>query len=72
MQVPLLVDDFLRRSAQLYPDKIAIVDQNQRLTYRQYQERVNQLSHALLDSGISAGDRVCMLSPNSHFFLESF
>jgi len=72
MQVPLLVDDFLRRPAQLYPDKIAIVDQNQRFTYRQYQGRVNQLSHALLDLGISPGDRVCMLSPNSHFFLESF
>ena len=26
MEVPLLVDDFLRRPAQLYPDKTAIVD----------------------------------------------
>jgi fatty-acyl-CoA synthase len=72
MQVPLLTDDFLRRSARLYADKLAIVDGERRFTYREYQERVNQLSHALLGLGIVPGDRVCILSPNSHFFLESF
>ena len=72
MEVPLLVDDFLRRPAQLYPDKIAIVDGDLRFTYREFQARVNQLSNALLELGIQQGDRVCMLSPNSHFFLESF
>ena len=72
MEVPLLTDDFLRRSARLYGDKLAIVDGERRFTYREYQERVNQLSHALLGLGIAPGDRVCMLSPNSHFFLESF
>ena len=34
MQVPLLVDDFLRRSAQLYPEKIAIVDGDLRIGIR--------------------------------------
>jgi len=72
MQVPLLIDDFLDRSAQLYPEKTAIVDGDLRLSYRQYQDRVNRLSNALLDLGLKAGDRVCILSPNSHFFLESF
>ena len=72
MQVPLLVDDFLRRPALLYPEKTAIVDGERRFSYRQYQARVNQLSHALRALGLEAGDRVCILSPNSHFFLESF
>jgi fatty-acyl-CoA synthase len=72
MQVPLLVNDFLRRAAQLYPDKIAIVDGERRYSYRDFQARANQLSHALLELGIVKGDRVCILSPNSHFFLESF
>ncbi len=72
MEVPLLVDDFLRRPAQLYAEKVAIVDGELRFTYRQFQARVNQLSNALLELGIGQGDRVCMLSPNSHFFLESF
>ena len=72
MQVPLLVDDFLRRPAQLYPSKTAVVDGAKRFTYAEFQARVNRLSHALLGMGVAAGDRVCVLSPNSHFFLESF
>ncbi len=72
MQVPLLIDDFLKRAARLYPTKTAIVDGERRFTYAEYQSRVNQLSHSLLERGIGQGDRVCILSPNSHFFLESF
>lgn len=72
MQVPLLVNDFLRRAAALYPDKLAVVDGADRYTYDAFQRRVNQLSHAIQALGLAQGDRVCILSPNSHFFLESF
>ncbi len=72
MKVPLLVDDFLRRAAELYPDKTAVVDTSNRYSYRDFRARVNRLSHALARLGLQRGDRVCMLSPNSHFFLESF
>ena len=72
MEVALLINDFLRRAAKLYPDKIAVVDGPRRFTYRRFQERANQLAHALLGLGIEPGDRVCILSPNSHFFLESY
>ncbi len=72
MEVPLLVDDFLRRAVQLYPDKLAVVDGPRRFTWREFGERVNRLAHALLALGVRRGDRVCILSPNSHFFLESF
>jgi fatty-acyl-CoA synthase len=72
MEVPLLIDDFLRRSAQIYPEKLAVVDGEQRFTYRQLQARVNRLAHALVRLGVRQGDRVCILSPNSHYFLESF
>jgi len=72
MRVPLLVTDFLRRAAKLYPDKLAVVDGERRFTYRELQTRCFRLAHALRDLGIGRGDRVCILSPNSHFFLESF
>ena len=72
MQVPLLVTDFLRRAVGLYPNKTAIVDGANRYSYADFQERSNRLSNALLDLGLAKGDRVCILSPNSHFFLESF
>ncbi|MFP6654792.1 MAG: AMP-binding protein, partial [Myxococcota bacterium] len=72
MEVPLLITDFLRRAVSLYPEKIAVVDGRNRFTYRELDERVDRLSNALLDLGLERGDRVCILSPNSHFFLESF
>ena len=72
MRVPLLVNDFLRRAAKLYPDKTAVVDGDRRFTYRELQARVQRLANALRSLGVGKGDRVCILSPNSHFFLESF
>ncbi len=72
MKVPLLIDDFLRRPAQVYPEKTAIVDGSLRLSYRRFAERANQLANALRKLGVKKGDRICMLSPNSHYFLESF
>jgi fatty-acyl-CoA synthase len=72
LQVPLLVDDFLRRPAELWPDKTAVVDRELRFTWGDFAARVARLAHALLSLGVRPGDRVCMLSPNSHFFLESF
>jgi acyl-CoA synthetase (AMP-forming)/AMP-acid ligase II len=72
MEVPLLVTDFLRRAAKLYPDKTAVVDGPRRFTYRELQTRARRLANALRGRGVEPGDRVCILSPNSHFFLESF
>jgi len=72
MNVPLLVNDFLRRAASLYPGKLAVVDGAKRFSYRDFAARANRLSNALLAHGVARGERVCMLSPNSHYFLESF
>lgn len=72
MFVPLLVNDFLDRAAKLYPEKLAVVDGELRVTYREYAARVNRMARALARMGVARGDRLCILSPNSHFFLESF
>ncbi|WP_353947605.1 long-chain-fatty-acid--CoA ligase [Sporolactobacillus sp. Y61] len=66
----LFVPDFLRRAVKLFPDKTAVVDQDIRLTYRQFEERVNQLSHLLIDLGVKKGDRVAYLAPNTLQMLE--
>jgi len=72
MEVPLLIGDFLRRAATLYGGKTAIIDGDRAFTYAEFQARVNRFAHALLRLGVAPGDRVCILSPNSHFFLESY
>lgn len=72
MEVPMLINEFLRRAARLYPNKTAIVDGDERFTYREFQQRAHQLAHALQGLGVRQDDRVCILSPNSHHFLEAF
>jgi fatty-acyl-CoA synthase len=60
--------DFLRRTAQRAPEKTAIVCGETRWSYRDFDRIVNRLARGLLAEGISAGDRVAILSRNSHAF----
>lgn len=72
MQVPMTPLRFLNRAAMLYAEKPAITCGGETYTYRQYQQRVNQLSHALLKQGIQRGDRVAYLALNCHRLLEGY
>ena len=69
---PLLPLNFLRRAARLFPDKIAVVDGMRRYTYHNLQARVHRLANALRQMGVQQGDKVAVLSPNSHRVLEAF
>src|ERR671923_2902846 len=69
---PLLPLMFLHRAARLFPDKVAVVDGEQRYAYRTLSARVNRLSNALGQMGVRQGDKVAVLSPNSHRMLEAF
>jgi fatty-acyl-CoA synthase len=72
MAVPMLVSDFLRRAVRLYPQREAVVSGDLRFTYAQFDERVNRLANGLRDFGVQKGDRIALLSPNAHQFLECF
>jgi len=60
-----------RRRARRTPDRVAIVDRHATLTYRQLDERVTRLAHALRSLGVGHGDRVAYLGPNHAAFLET-
>src|SRR6266568_269129 len=62
--------DFLARSTRVYPDRIAAVDGEQRVTYREFNQRVHRLASALRRHGVMPGDRVAVLAPNSLAALE--
>ena len=72
MHVPLVLTDFLDRAVDLYGDKLAIIDDVKRITYRQLNTRVNQLSRGLEDFDIHKGDKVAYLAPNTTEMLEGF
>ena len=62
---------FLRRSAYVFPDKIAVVHGERRTTYREFEQRVDRLASALRAAGVEAGDRVAFLAPNIPAMLEA-
>ncbi len=62
---------FLRRSAYVFPEKVAVVHGEWRITYRELEERVNRLASALVAEGIEPGERVAFLAPNIPALLEA-
>lgn len=61
----MLLHEFLEESARKYPDKVALVQKEERWTYRAIDERANQVAHWLRDLGIQRGDRVAIFLDNS-------
>ena len=62
---------FLRRSAYVWPDKIAVVHGTRRYTYRQLEERSNRLATRLRALGLRHLDRVAFIAPNTPAMLEA-
>jgi len=69
----MAVGDILERVTWSTPDKTAFVGwagayadpRFERMTYREADEAANQVAHALLDEGLSPGDRVLLFCDNS-------
>src|SRR5262245_13928878 len=57
--------DIVARHSQAQPDKLAVIDGEHRLTWRQYHEARNRLAHALDDLGLAAGEHVVLYAHNS-------
>ncbi|WP_226582772.1 long-chain-fatty-acid--CoA ligase [Halobacillus litoralis] len=72
MHVPLVLTEFLDRAVELYGGKTAVIDDHHTLTYRELNDRVNQLSRGLESLGVKKGDKVAYLAPNTTEMLEGF
>jgi acyl-CoA synthetase (AMP-forming)/AMP-acid ligase II len=62
---------FLRRTAYVFPDKVAVVHGDLRRTWREVAERVNRCANRLRDLGLQRHDRVAVLCPNTPALLEA-
>ena len=62
---------FLARSAAIYPDKTAIIHGDTRYTYQQFLSRVYQLASALKNAGVTSGDKVAFICPNTPPMIEA-
>lgn len=63
---------WIRKWALLSPERVALIDEDRKLTYGGLHRRVNRLSNLLQAKGIGRGDRVAALLRNCSQFLEIF
>jgi len=62
----------LAKAVKLFPQKRAIVCGGKHWTYQEFCSRVYQLSRCLKRIGIKKDDKVAILHPNCHTFLEAY
>jgi acyl-CoA synthetase (AMP-forming)/AMP-acid ligase II len=67
----LTVGDIVREHRRSYPGRLAVVDAGIRLTWPEFDDRVNQLADALTAGGFEQGDRILWLGQNSFRVLEA-
>ena len=68
---PLTPTSFLLRSADVFPDRVAVVEDDLRFTYAGFFERCTKMAGALRALGVKPGDRVAVLAGNSHVMLAA-
>jgi fatty-acyl-CoA synthase len=69
--VPLSPMSFLRRSAEVYPERIAIIHGDERRTWAETEARCRRLASALSKIDIGVGDTVATLLPNTPAMVEA-
>jgi acyl-CoA synthetase (AMP-forming)/AMP-acid ligase II len=60
-----LLHEGLGKSAQSYPDKVAVIAEGESYTYRELFDCAVKLSNALLESGLQRGDRCAIYMDNT-------
>jgi acyl-CoA synthetase (AMP-forming)/AMP-acid ligase II len=62
----------LTNSAHKYPERLAIISEEGRWTFEEFDQRTNRLAGAMLKAGLKKGDRVAILFFNSSYFVEVY
>jgi acyl-CoA synthetase (AMP-forming)/AMP-acid ligase II len=67
----MTIGNILSRNAVQYPDREALVFEEQRFTWQKLNERVNRLADSFLSIGLKKGDKVALLSENAPACVEA-
>ncbi|WP_165495036.1 long-chain-fatty-acid--CoA ligase [Actinomadura roseirufa] len=70
--IPTTIGRLVSRAAELWPDRVALVEGDARITFAEADRRANQVAHALLSHGIGKGDLVSYLGKSSSDFFFVF
>jgi fatty-acyl-CoA synthase len=69
--VPLTPLSFIARTAAVYPDRVAVIYGERRMTWRESYARCRRLASALAQRGIGPGDTVAIMAPNIPAIFEA-
>ncbi|MFD2473313.1 non-ribosomal peptide synthetase [Amycolatopsis silviterrae] len=62
---PAAVPELFEAQARRTPDAVALVTDDEQITYRELEARANRLAHRLIEAGVRAEDRVAVLMDRS-------
>lgn len=68
----MILADSLKKAHKFFPHKKAVVCGGRSWTYKEFFERINAFSAFLRTEGVKKGDRIAILHPNCHYYLESY
>jgi acyl-CoA synthetase (AMP-forming)/AMP-acid ligase II len=66
----MVLGDILISNACRYPNKLALVDGENRYSWKTLNERANRLANGLTELGMRKGDRIAILADNCHHYVE--
>ena len=69
--VPLSPLSFLRRAAEVFPDRLAVIHGVEQYTWSETFSRCRRLGSALISRGIQHGDTVAVMAPNIPALMEA-
>jgi acyl-CoA synthetase (AMP-forming)/AMP-acid ligase II len=62
--------DISRAHRRSFPDRVAVIDGKERLTWPELDDRTNKVANMLIERGVAPGDRVLWLAQSSSCLLE--
>ncbi|MBW2345281.1 MAG: long-chain fatty acid--CoA ligase [Deltaproteobacteria bacterium] len=68
----MFIGDWIRKWSDLFPRKTAVIEGEKRFSYVDINKNCNKIANYLLSKSVSKGDRVAVLSYNTHKFLEIY
>ena len=64
--------EVVRDNAKAHPEKLALVCDGQTVSWGAFDQRINKIANLLLSMGVSKGDNIAIISPNSIPYAELF
>jgi long-chain acyl-CoA synthetase len=68
----MFISDITRKNASLYPNRVALIDGYVKIKFSEFNQRVNRLANAIVNLGLSKGDRIAVLSENTYQYMELY